>query len=141
MTRFLADNSVLQRVALRPQVRERLDSLVRAGHELCSCAPSVDEARFSARNPSEADELQRRLTTGYTYLGMSPEVDGTIAEIRTALFHAGVGRAAGVIDVQIAATALCHDAVVLHYDADFAHIGAVAPDFRHVWVVPQGTID
>lgn len=141
MTRFLADNSVLQRIALHPVVRERLDALVDAGHELCSCSVSMDEARYSARNLDEAEELERRFRTGDAHLGLSPEMDDVTADIRTALFRAGSGRAAGVVDVQIAAVAICHDAAVLHYDVDFEHIATAFPVFRHAWVVPRGTID
>lgn len=72
---------------------------------------------------------------------MTPAIDQIIIDIRTALFVAGHGRAAGVIDVQIAATAIHHRATVLHYDSDYDHINAAYPNLQTHWIVPRGTID
>jgi predicted nucleic acid-binding protein len=72
---------------------------------------------------------------------MTPEIDQIIIDIRTALFATGKGRAAGVIDVQIAATAIHHHATVLHYDSDYDHIAQAYPDLSAHWIVPRSTID
>ena len=53
------------------------------------------------------------------YLPLSPHIDQVIIDIRAALCSAGTGRAAGVIDVALAATAVHAGATVLHYDSDF----------------------
>jgi predicted nucleic acid-binding protein len=58
----------------------------------------------------------------------------------SALWQAGKGRAAGVIDVAIAATAVSFNAVVLHYDSDFDHIADVYPPMKAWWVVPRGSV-
>ena len=50
-------------------------------------------------------------------------------------------RAVGAMDVLLAATALAHRAVVIHYDGDFDRIAGAHPGFRARWVVPRGTID
>lgn len=66
--------------------------------------------------------------------------DGIVRQIREGLFAADKGPAAGVIDVAIAAVAVLHGAVVLHYDSDYDHIDEVTEDSRHEWVVPRGTV-
>jgi predicted nucleic acid-binding protein len=112
-----------------------------AEHELCCCAPSLDEFAFSARSAAEHAEITHRLRTSFLYLPLAPAIDQLIVEIRSALWLAGKGRSAGVVDVAIAATALHSDATVLHYDADFDHIASVYPQFRSQWVVPRGSVD
>jgi len=44
------------------------------------------------------------------------------------------------MDVILAATALAHRAVVVHYDADFDVIAAAHPTFRAEWAASRGTI-
>ena len=66
--------------------------------------------------------------------------------IQAALFTAGIGRAVGVSDLQIAATALHHSrparpVIAAHYNSDFHHIADVEPGFRSQWIVPRGTAD
>ena len=141
MTRYLVDNSVLQRLPRSTEVRAALSAIVDAEDDLCSCAASVDEFGYSARTPSEYAEAARRLRSSFLYLSMVAEIDDTIHEIRAAMFAAGQGRAAGIVDVQIAATAVQHDAIVLHYDSDFDHIAQAYPAFSAQWIVPRGTVD
>ena len=74
-------------------------------------------------------------------LPMSPDIDLLILDIRTALWNAGTGRVAGVVDVALAATAVHAAATVLHYDSDFDHITAAYPRLHAAWVVPRGSID
>lgn len=80
-----------------------------------------------------------------SYLPASPEADQVTVEIRTALWQAGKGRAAGVVDVAIAAIAVCADATILHYDSDFDHIADAYPQAHahaHAqWIVPRGMVD
>ena len=116
-------------------------SLLDAEHELCCCALSLDEFAFSARSAAEHAEVTRRLRGSFLYLPMSPEIDHLVIDIRTALWGAGTGRAAGVIDVALAATAVQANAAVLHYDSDFDHITAAYPGLNAHWIVPRGSID
>lgn len=140
MTRYLVDNSVLQRLPRSPAVQAAVRSLLDAEHELCCCALSLDEFGFSARSPAEYLEANRRLRTSFLYLPLAGEIDQIILDIRAALWDAGTGRAAGVIDVALAATAVHARSTVLHYDGDFDHIAAVYPLLRAQWVVPRGSI-
>jgi predicted nucleic acid-binding protein len=141
VTRFLVDNSVLQRLPRSPAVQAAVRSVLDAEDELCCCAFSLDEFAFSARSATEYDEATHRLRTSFLYLPLSPAMDQIIIDIRAALWRAGTGRAARVIDVALAATAVHAGATVLHYDSDFDHIAASYPQFIAQWVVPCGTVD
>lgn len=141
MTRYLVDNSVLQRLPRSPEIRAALSEILDDEHELCSCAATLDEFAYSARSATEHAEAVRRLRSSFLYLPMAPAIDQLIIDVRAALFAARKGRAAGVIDVQIAATAVHHDATVLHYDSDYDHIAEAYPDLSARWIVPRGPID
>lgn len=136
MTTLLVDNSVLARA---PILIQRLDELA-TQHLLAICSPTLDEAMFSARSPTDLALIRDNLLRSFVFLPTPPSVDERIPEIRTALFAAGLGRSAGVIDVIIAAIALDHRTTVLHYDADFGHIAGVLPGFRQMWVAPAGSL-
>ena len=101
----------------------------------------LDEFAYSARSPTEHAEALRRLRSSFLYLILTPAIDQIIIDIRTALFAAGTGRAAGVIDVQIAATAVHHHATVLHYDSDYDHLRDAYPQLSTRWVVARGAVD
>ncbi len=81
------------------------------------------------------------MRSSFLFLPSSAASDAMAAEIRTRLWIAGKGRAAGVVDVAIAAVAAVSDAVVLHFDADFDHVAEVQPEVRAQWVVARGSID
>lgn len=141
MTRYLVDNSVLQRLPRSSQIRAAVSDILDAEDELCSCAATLDEFSYSARSAAEHSEAVRRLRHSFLYLPLASAIDQIIIDIRTALFATGKGRAAGVIDVQIAATAIHHHATVLHYDSDYDHITEAYPELSTRWVIPRGTTD
>jgi predicted nucleic acid-binding protein len=141
VSRYLVDNSVLQRLPRSTAVQTAVGALLDAEHELCCCALSLDEFAFSARSATEHTEASCRLRTSFLFLPLSPDIDQLILDIRAALWNAGTGRAAGVIDVALAATAVHHATQVLHYDSDFDHITAAYPQLNATWVVPRGSID
>jgi hypothetical protein len=45
-----------------------------------------------------------------------------------------------VVDIVQAACAVVHGAVLVHYHADFDHLGQVEPELRQRWVVPRGSM-
>jgi len=141
MSRYLVDNSVLQRLPRSSSVQAAITDLLDAEHGLCCCALSLDEFGYSARSAAEHAEASARLRTSFLYLPLAPEIDQIILDIRAALWNAGTGRAAGVIDVAIAATAVHSESTVLHYDGDFDHIAVAYPRLRSRWVVPRGSVD
>ena len=139
MTRFLADNSVLQRLPRSQPVREAMAAILDAQHELCCCALTLDEFGYSTRSVTEHAEAMRRMRGSFLYLPSSPAADQIAVDIRAALWQAGKGRAAGVIDVAIAAIATNAGAVVLPYDSDFDHIAQAYPAFTAHWIVPRAS--
>lgn len=141
MTVLLVDNSALQRVSRSERIANRLRALTADGHHLAVCAPSLDEASYSARSHADLLTIRSQLSRGFGYLALSPGVDELVGSIREALFRAGRGRAAGVIDVQVAAIAAHHGALVLHYDDDFEQIAAVFPALKQRWIAARGTVD
>ena len=106
VSRYLVDNSVLQRLPRSTAVQVAVGALLDAEQELCSCALSLDEFAFSARSAAEHLEASERLRASFLYLPLSADIDRIILHIRTALWKAGTGRAAGVIDVALAAIAI-----------------------------------
>lgn len=141
MTRYLVDNSVLQRLPRSRLVQAAVRAILDDDHELCCCALSLDEFGFSARSPTDHTEATGRLRRTFLYLPFSPGIDSIVLDIRAALWRAGTGRAAGVIDVVLAATAVHADATVLHYDSDFDHVAAAYPRLVSQWVVSRGSVD
>jgi predicted nucleic acid-binding protein len=141
MSRYLVDNSVLQRLPRRPEVQAAVTTILDAEDELCCCSLTLDEFAFSTRSASEHEEASRRLRSSFLYLPASPVTDQIVIDIRTALWRAGKGRSAGVIDVAIAALAVSANAAILHYDSDFDHITDVYPELHARWVVPRGMVD
>lgn len=140
MSRFLVDNSVLQRLPRSTAVQAAVTAILDDDHELCCCALSVDEFAFSSRSAVD-HAATTRLRRSFLYLPYSPDMDQLVIDIRTALWTAGTGRAAGVIDVALAAAAVPAGATVLHYDRDFDHITAAYPGLVSRWVVSPGSVD
>ncbi|MGI8752545.1 MAG: PIN domain-containing protein [Acidimicrobiales bacterium] len=142
--RYLIDNSVIQRLHRSAEVRAARDRLMRSG-DLAVCLPTLLEACFSARSHEEHQAAAEGYLSGWMILAPAPEILNIALRVQSELFRAGKGRSVGVSDLQIAATALHHDAedrpvVVVHYDADFDHIRSVEPALKASWVVPKGTV-
>ena len=141
MTLLLVDNSVLQRLGRAAEVADALRSALERGGVLCSSEVSRLEAGYSARSAREHAEIIGRLAMDFELLPLSAETGAVAAELQSALFEAGHGRAVGVVDLLHAATAICNGAVVVHYDADFEAVADVDGRLRHRWVVPRGSVD
>lgn len=141
---FLVDNSVIQRLSKR-SVLEAWNRLRTRGG-IATCLPTLLEAGYSARSASDYARLMDLELGGKTLLLPEPEITSIALRLQGALFNASRGRAVGVSDLQIAATAIYHSTpdrpvVVVHYDADFDEVAAVEPSFRSDWIVPRGTAD
>ena len=107
---------------------------------LCSSAVSVLQAGYSARSTASHYGIVTRLTESFVNLPLTAEVAQIAIELQTALWTAAMGRSAGVVDLLHAATAVAHDCVVLHYDADFDCLSAADGRVRSQWIVPRGTV-
>lgn len=133
MTDYLVDNSVWARLASGdPAIRDRLERIARSPSDLfVTCRPQVVEFCHSARSPEEHAHYLEQISLGFP-LERAP--DETLAVgIQSALWNAGLVRAAGTVDILIAAYAIANDATVLSADRDFEHIAAVSDlAYEHV---------
>jgi predicted nucleic acid-binding protein len=136
MTDYLVDNSAWARYILKvPSVVERIDRIVSTPSDLfVTCLPQVLEFCHSA--PADRhDEYHAQITLGFP-LEHHPD-EGAVLGIQRALWNGGLHRAAGLVDILIAAYACLNDAVVVSCDRDFEHIAAVVPELRHEYLPPE----
>lgn len=144
---YLIDNSVLQRISRSPEVERAWRALDATGRKAL-CLPSLLEAGYSARDVGEHRRANAALRAACEVLDPVPELTAISLQLQERLFEAGMGRAAGVSDLQIAATALHYSAspadaevTVVHYDTDFDCLASVEPALSARWIVPRGTVD
>ena len=94
------------------------------------------EMLYSARNANDYEARRDDLST-FPWLGLHEAVAARALAIQRQL--AGVGQhRRSIPDLLGAATALEHDATVLHYDRDFDVI-AEATGLSARWIIPAGT--
>lgn len=136
MTDYLVDNSVWARLASGDTtVAARLRRIERAPSDLfVTCPPQVLEFCHSARTPAEHAHYREQISLGFP-LEHAPD-ESLVLDIQSALWNAGLVRAAGSLDILIAAYAIANDATVLAADHDFDHIAAVT-DLSHEYVTPK----
>lgn len=133
MTDYLVDNSIWARLAAGDrEIEARLRRIERAPADLfVTCPPQVLEFCHSARTPEEHERYREQITLGFP-LENAP--DETLAlGIQSALWKAGLVRAAGSLDILIAGYAIANDATVLTDDRDFVHIAQVC-DLQHEYL-------
>lgn len=136
MTDYLVDNSVWARLASGDAgIMARLRGIERAPSDLfVTCPPQVLEFCHSARTPREHADYRARIGLGFP-LERAPD-ESLVLDIQGALWSTGLARAAGPLDILIAAYALVNDATVLAADRDFEHIATVT-DLRQEYVAPN----
>lgn len=131
MTTYLVDNSVWQKAGTSAAIAERLRQ-ISPRHLIITCPPQVLEYCHSARSPEEYQELREdmdELLPAWEHPNEAAALD-----IQQALWDAGLVRAAGAMDVLMAAYAVANDAVILNSDHDFGYIeiatqGAVRQEY------------
>ncbi|HEV7721442.1 MAG TPA: PIN domain-containing protein [Iamia sp.] len=94
------------------------------------------ELLYSARSPADYTVRWDGLAS-LPWLPMSSEVATTALDLQRRLATEGQHRRP-IPDLLVAATALVHDATVLHYDRDFDLIAEVS-DLSARWIIPAGT--
>lgn len=132
---FLLDQSVMSHYWQHPEVRRQVDELAVIG-VLCASMVTADEARFSARNKRDLAFLTELYESVFRWLPTDIDVEKQVTRIRTALWTIGAGRGAQTTDIQIAATALRHQATVVHNDTDFVTIQRVVPELQLLRIAP-----
>jgi predicted nucleic acid-binding protein len=132
---YLLDKSVLARLE-QPAVAAALLPL--AG-QLATCGTVLLEVGWSATSRKHFDQMMDDLSW-YQLLEIDQETIDLARELQSSLVDRGHHRGPGVADLILAATAIVHSAVVLHYDQDFELIGEVEERLQHHWIVPRGTV-
>ena len=122
MTDYLIDNSVWAGLASGDAgITARLRRI-----ELEFC--------HSARTPEEHAHYREQISLGFP-LEHAPD-ESLVLDIQSALWTSGLVRAAGSLDILIAAYAIVNDATVLAADHHFGHIAAVS-GLRHEYIAPS----
>lgn len=107
-TLYLVDNSVFQRLPHRPEVAAALRSLATSGL-FATCLPITLEAGHSAMSANDHARVMR-LVGARRRLPLSDAVERCAIALQAALWTSGLVRAAGVVDLVIAAAAIVHGA-------------------------------
>lgn len=141
MTVFLLDNSVLQRLDRAPAVAASVTNLIGGGDLLGASDVTRLEAGYSATSSEVHGQVMDGFANTLYLLKFADHVGEVAVGLQRSMFAAGRGRAAGIADLLQAAVAIAHDAVLVHYDADFELLGEVEPRLRQQWVVPRGSVD
>lgn len=132
----LADTSVLTRLK-SPPVRTVLEPLVQAG--AVGRAEMTDlEIGFSARSVDEWDALAVALEV-MVRVAITDRHFARARQVQRLLVEKGL-RGRKLPNLLIAAAAEEKGLIVVHYDADFAHIAEVTGQIAE-WVVPRGSVD
>jgi predicted nucleic acid-binding protein len=124
MTDYLVDNSMWSRaINGHALLANRIRSIEASPSDsLVTCPPQVLEFCHSAP-PGRYTEFRDLISLGFP-LENHPE-EPLVLDIQQALWTNGLHRAAGPVDILIAAYAILNNATVLACDHDFEHIASV----------------
>jgi len=136
VTDYLVDNSVWARAIVSDRgMVARLRRIEQAPADLfVTCPPQVLEFCHSARSPEEHARYRERISLGFP-LERAPN-EALVLDIHSALWNAGLVRAAWSLDILIAGYAMVNNATVLAADHDFDHIARVT-DLQHEFIAPS----
>ncbi len=137
IARYLIDTSAAARMR-HPVVAQRLSPLIEAG-TVATCATLDAEALYSARSPTEYEQLRSDRRHAYEYLATEDEHWQAAVDAQRSLARTGRHRAVGIADLLNAVLADEHQLTLVHYDADF-DVAAEVIAFKHQWVAPRGSI-
>ena len=132
----LPDKSVLSRLE-NPSVAAAL--LPFAGR-LATCGTVLLEMGWSATSPDHFRQMREEVGWCQRLEIHQPTID-LACDLQAELVDRGHHRGPGIADLILAATAITHSAVLVHYDRDFELIAEVDERLEQQWVVPRGTID
>ena len=135
MSLFLADKSAYEQQR-HSDVADRVLRSLAADNALAMCEIVAMELLYSARGPKDIED-RRSSMQPLRWLHVTQAVMGRALDVQRALAARGQHRRP-LPDIIVAATALEHDAVVLHYDHDFEVIATVT-GLQSRWIIPRGT--
>ena len=132
MTIYLVDQSIWSRVERAPEIDALMRQVAR-DHTIVTCPPQVFEYCHAARNPRDYQRRRDFIDSFFALRRHPTNVD--VLDLQQALWDNGLMRAAGAIDLLIAAYAIANDATVLSADRDFDAIARASGDrLRHQFV-------
>jgi predicted nucleic acid-binding protein len=135
---YLVDTSAQAR-SKNPAVRTVIAGLI-VDRAAATCVTVDLEAGYSGRDLADVRTIAERRRSLYVVLPITEAIAERARDVQVRMAARGQHRAAGVIDLLTAAVAEQHNAVILHYDADFEHIAAITGQ-PQLWVAPRGTLD
>lgn len=133
--RYLADKSAFEQQRHSDAADALLKALAVDGALYMTEVVAL-ELLYSARSGREYEDRWKGLAT-LAWLHLNEEVAARALDIQRQLARVGQHRRP-IPDLLVAATALEHDATVLHYDRDFDLIGE-ATGLSARWIIPAGT--
>jgi predicted nucleic acid-binding protein len=134
---YLIDTSAQAR-SKHPAVRTVIAGLI-VDRAAATCVTVDLEAGYSGRDLADVRTIAERRRSLYVVLPITEAIAERARDVQVRMATRGHHRAAGVIDLLTAAVAEQHNAVILHYDADFEHIAAITGQ-PQLWVAPRGTL-
>jgi predicted nucleic acid-binding protein len=135
LTTFLVDKSAFEQQRHHAQTDAILRELA-AGNSLAVCEVVALELLYSARSPEDYEARWSDLAA-FVWLPVDATVTRSALEIQRRLAALGQHRRP-IPDLLVAATALVHEATVLHYDRDFDVIAAATGQPTQ-WIIPRGS--
>src|SRR3954465_15809333 len=100
----------------RAAVAERLEPLITGG-VVATCATLDAEALYSARSPTEYEQVPADRASSYEYLPTGDEHWQRAFDAQRELAHTGRHRAVGIADLITAVLAEQHELILVHYDS------------------------
>lgn len=132
---FLVDKSAFEQQRHSEQAAATLRALA-SENRLATSEIIALELLYSTRGPADYETRWTHLAS-LVWLPVDAEVSRMALDLQRRLARRGQhGRP--IPDLLIAATALVHDATVLHYDKDFDLIAEVTRQPSR-WIIPRGT--
>ena len=131
---YLADTSAWH---WSGRVADRWSALLEAD-QIATCAPVALELLFSARSPSDHDDLAENLD-GLGWVSSSRASDEAARRSQAALAERSQHRGATPVDILVAALAESHSLVLLHYDRHLDLI-ARATGQPAEWLARRGSL-
>jgi hypothetical protein len=131
----LVDKSAWEQRRHSASAKERIDRLATAGRA-ATCLPVALEQLYSARNYEDLASRRAALDL-LVWLPITAAVEEKALDLMAQMARKGQHRMP-LPDVMIAATALVHEATILHYDGDFERV-AETTALAHEWILARGT--
>ncbi len=135
LARYLADTSAFEQQRHHEAAAGLLDALAADGALHLTEIVAL-ELLYSARSPDDYARRRQQLDA-LPWLHLDEQVAACALDLQRRLAERGQHRRP-IPDLLLAATALVHDATVLHYDRDFDRIAEVS-DLSARWIIEPGT--